>query len=405
MGKGRSTVALLDHHAEGHHHAFIKLFTKYLLRAGYDVCIFFPVNKELILSELSADGVDVSRVQFFTFTLTRQTHTRLGRFNEAASVLQLWIDTRRALKAAEQKLKLKFDRVFLAWLDDYLANYLPPQAVDAVFPYSWSGLYFHPWYLFQDGLKNRATVSSIDSVLRARKCLSVAVHDEFLLPKLAERIQKRVIFFPEIADATPPRQDEPTAQEIRTRANGRIVVGLIGLAKRKGTLHLLALATHADPSQFFFFFAGKLPEADYTTEEYTKAKSFFDNPPKNCFHYPNSIAEGETINAVINALDILFLVYDNFKSSSNFNTKAAHFRKPVLATKRFWIGKVTEKFLMGETVEEGNLSQTLTALNTLRDRIKTNTLDFSRYDEYLSLHKEENLTESFTKAFAAHASA
>lgn len=396
-------VALVDHYTEGHHKAFVKLFSKYLIKAGYSVFVFFPAPEDELQKELTDESTDSNRVRFINFKLKRKYFHRLGRFNHAASVVSLWQSTHRALKDAEKRFDIAFDFVFLAWLDDYLANYLPPVVIDMIFPYPWSGLYFHPWYLFEEGTTSRVSWSSIDSVLRAKKCLSIALHDDFLIDRLSTRIGKRVLLFPEIADATPPLTDYDLAMRIKTLANGRIVVGLIGLARRKGTLHLMALARQADPSRFFFFLGGRPSYVDCSPEEATALREFFSNLPDHCYHFPESIEEGGKINAVINALDILFLVYHNFKSSSNFSTKAAHFRKPVLATNQYWIGEVTKKFSMGITVDEGNVSQAVRALESLRTELLTRSFDFSRYDDYLLIHREENLTDCFTKAFSGDA--
>lgn len=397
------TVALVDHYTEGHHKAFVKLFTKYLIKAGYSVFVFFPGPEDRLQKEMIDESMHLERVRFVNFKLKRKYFHRLGRFNHAASVISLWKSTCRALSDTEKRFDVAFDFVFLAWLDDYLANYLPPVVIDIIFPYRWSGLYFHPWYLFEEGITSRVSWSSIDSVLRAKKCLSIALHDEFLIDKLSTRVGKKVLLFPEIADATPPLADYDLAMRIKTLARGRTVVGLIGLAKRKGTLHFMALARQTDPSRFFFFLGGRPSYSDCTTEEETALREFFSHLPDHCYHFPEPLEEGGKINAVIDALDILFLIYHNFKSSSNFSTKAAHFRKPVLATNQHWIGRVTKKFSMGVTVDERNVSQAVQGLENLRTRLLTRSFDFSRYDDYLLIHREENLTDCFTKAFAGDA--
>lgn len=388
------TIALLDHHSGGHHVAFIKLFGKYLIKLGYRVCVFFPEKNQKTIDDYFSSKFPYNSFFIFPFPVKTKSFTSFGIFNAAVSSLYLWYQYRKHIKKAEQQFKINFQAVFFAWLDDHMANYLPHQIVDYVFPYAWSGLYFHPWYLFIVGKKDNVSFSSIDSVLKSKRCLSVGVHDEFLMSKLQNRIKKPVIFFPEIADDSPPDLQYDLAQRVREKSNKRIVIGLIGLSRRKGTVNMITLAEQADPSLYYFFFAGKFPEADYPTHERERAGNFFKNLPENCLYFPENIEEGARINAVIQSLDILYIVYQNFKSSSNFITKAAHFKKVVLATNRFWIGRKASQYNMGKVVSESNIGEMLEAIAVLREHIINGTWDFSKYDSYLSAHRQEMLEQA-----------
>jgi hypothetical protein len=392
------TVALVDHFVFGHHLAFIKLFSKYLLKCGYRVCIFYPEKENEIKQYLIHEGNDANHINFYPIDLQKKKVRFLGSFNHAAATWLLWLETKKAIKKAEHQFDIKVDLVFFAWLDDHLANGLPHQLVDIVFPYRWSGLYFHPWYLYEN-VGKRISFSSIDSVLRSKNCVSVGIHDEFVREKLAERISKKVVLFPEIADSTPPDENFELAVELKKKANGRKVVGLVGILKSKGFLTFMQLVQQANPQKFFFFTAGNMNIHDFNEAEEKMVRSFLsDKLPEHCFYYPGSIREGAFINAIINALDVIFIVYNNFRSSSNYNTKAALFRKQVLATNRFWIGEVTSKYGMGEVVEEGNVSEALAALEKLHRKIEGKQLDFKKYELYLQAHGEHVLLQTFKEA-------
>ncbi|MBI1768772.1 MAG: hypothetical protein HYR67_10390 [Bacteroidetes bacterium] len=387
------TVALIDHYHIGHHYAFIKLFAKCILELGYKVYVLYPEKENEIKEYLITEGADPSKVATQKIQLKKIQVESF--YTNAVSTLFLWRDTKKIIKKCEEDSGEKIDFVFLCWLDDYLSNDLPHQLIDLIIRRPWSGLYFHPWYLLHETTKNRVTFRSIDSVLRSRYCNSVALHDEFLVSKLANRINKPVLLFPEIADTTAPLMKFALADEIKNRAKERIVVGLIGLEKRKGTLFFIEIAKRANDQNFFFFLAGKPIKEEYNTVDFEKLSNFLNQNRENILYFPDYVEEGPKLNAVICSLDILFVLYDNFKSSSNFITKAVFFDKLVIATKNYWIGSVTNKYRIGITVEEGNGIESLNALNILRTHLINDTWDYSLFAEYKKLHNVNALKKSF----------
>jgi len=388
------TVALLDHYTKGHHLAFIKIFTKYLIKLGYHVWIFYPGHEQEIRAYVIQEREDVSMLSFHTFDLKRRKINFLGRLNYPIETLMFWWDTKVILTKVEKDFNFKFSKVFFAWLDDYLSNDLPHQAIELIFPFCWSGLYFHPNYLHEE-TSTVATFTSIDSVLKAKNCISVAIHDEFLVDKLHTRTGKAVVLFPEIADTANPDEDYFLKEKILSLANGRTVVGLIGLEKRKGVLYFIDLVNSADPKEFFFFLAGQPVSSGYDEVETNDLNRFLKRGKENLLFFNGYIEEGPKINAVISACDILFLVYDKFRSSSNFMTKAVYFKKLVLATNQFWIGHVTSKYNTGLSVTEGNTQQYLASILFLRTAIKKSSWDFSMYPKYMALHAEGLIEKAF----------
>jgi hypothetical protein len=394
-----ATILLIDHRSDGHRPAFIRLFAKYLIKVGYHVVIAFPDREksEWIEQGLLSEGVGPENFRMVDHDLRAKAVKGEGVFSNAIATFRFWRETGRIVSQIERTQGIRIDNVFFAWLDDYLANYLSPFVIDRIFRWPWSGLYFHPWYLYTQGLANKARSSSIDSVLRSKFCKSIAVHDEFVSDLLSKRTGKPVIVFPEIADSTPPEVDFAIAREIRSLAKGRMSIGLIGLARRKGLLLFARMAMHADATRYFFMLAGPVLWEEYNDEEKEFLKDFIASNNENVYYYPQYLKEGAQLNAVIDALNVLYVVYENFMSSSNFSTKAAIFRKPVLATNRFWIGNVTRKYTMGETIEENNLEDSLRALNLLRENI--GSFNFANYPKYLEIHSEENLERTFRQIF------
>jgi len=396
------TVVLFDHFIAGHHYAFAKLFAKYLLELQFNVILILPNKSDEIRRVLLDEGYGSDRIYSYEAKISPKKIRKLGKFNDPLTTIGFWRKVKLIVRTVETESGWSVNYVFFCWLDTFLSNYLPYQIIDFIFPYKWSGLYFHPWYLYENGLKNKVSISSIDNVLKAKWCISVAVHDEYIIPLLKDRIKKKVIHFPEVADSTTPDQSYFLAREIKKRAAGSVSIGLIGLSKRKGLLKMIEVNKMVDQNQFFFFYAGTLTESDYSKSEIKEIKYFFNNAPENAFYYDSYIEEGAKINAVIDALDILFLVYDEFfKSSSNFITKAAHFKKPVLATNKYWIGANTIRYNLGEVVEENDALGTFSALEKLKERILDKNYLNMQFDEYLQIHDERMLLKAFKGVFEA----
>ena len=385
------TVLLLDHGVDGHKYAFAKLFAKYLLRLNFRVILVLPEKTEHIKQELA--DTEAEAAQFLlpvNYALKMRSFAIHPKIDEACSALFLWYQSRKAVKYAERLYQLDVDYVFFNWLDNHLANYLPYQLVDLVFPYQWAGLYFHPWFLFQTE-STKVSITSKDNGLRARNCLGCGVHDEQLRIKLEKRIAKKIVYFPEIADGSLPQVDYELASEMKIRSAGKPIVGLIGLAKRKGFLHLIDVIREDVHQEFFYFIAGKVPFDNYAETEQQKIRGFMKELPANVYYYYDVIPEGSAINAVICACDILYLVYDNFKSSSNFLTKAAIFKKLSVGMDKFWIGENIADYKLGKTVSGKSPGETISAFRSVLER----TVE-PMWDEYLGKNREERLYEAFS---------
>jgi len=308
-------------------------------------------------------------------------------------VFNRWLKLKNTTKTIEAKHNLKFDLVFLSFADVYIANYLPYQLVDFVFPYNWAGLYFHPKFLRfkpeEGGFKSG--VSSIDYIFKSKKCKAIAIHDEKLVYSLSFRLNKPIIFFPEIADLTEPDLNNRYYKQIMEKANGRKVIGLVGCEKRKG-FHTLKRLAVRNPKGYLFVFAGKFLPFGYTIEEQKEFQSFLSSPTDNVLYFPEYILEGKEINSFLAALDVIYIAYSGFTSTSNFSTKAAYLKKPVIATEKYVIGDETREFNLGVTVQEDDVDDLENALLKLEDKLKSEKF---MYDAYLDKHSIRKLDACF----------
>jgi hypothetical protein len=393
------TIALIDPFTEGHHLAFMRLFAKTLLDLNYQVIILYPQPNKVKEWLLINCPNQISNCYFVDYQVVKTNKKKYwGIFAEAHQIFKLWQQLGLLLKKKEKELKIKIDFAFFAWLDSYLANFLHPYIVNIFFPFLWSGLYFHPRHLRinYDKLKLKPSFSDIDIILSSKKCRNITVHDEGIIKNFNQRLNKPVILFPEIADNTPPDENYAPAIEIKTRAKGRIVVGLPGiLDKLKGLIHFIRMIKLVSPEDYFFVLAGPLNISAYDQSIQDEINLFIQSTPENCFIYLNYIEEGAKFNAVFDTLDILYLVYDNFASSSNRLTKAANFNKKVLAQNRYCIGEDVAKYQLGITVQEGDVQGYAVALESLKSEINEGKFPKDLYQAYKELHSVEILKARF----------
>ncbi|MBO3457603.1 MAG: glycosyltransferase family 1 protein [Aetokthonos hydrillicola CCALA 1050] len=390
------TIALFDYLSNGHHLAYIRLFSKTFLEMGYQVIAFFPEPDEISkwVALHSSEHIQNFRA-FKVQEPNRPVLPIIGQLPQPVFTFFRWIDTAAAIRKASSKIGYTPDLVFLCWLDSYLSNYLNHHIIEKIFPYAWSGLYFHPNNLQfkQHVLPILKTPLTHYAVAQSSRCSGIALLNEIEARKLQNKVNNPVFIFPDIADESSPDPDYVVAQKIRSQAGTRKIVGLFGLlSKRKGLLTLLEVAEKSVNENWFFVFAGPLNEVDLSPEDFAKIKNIVESKPSNCFFHFESIPEGAKFNALINVCDVLFAAYENFNSSSNILTKAAIFEKLVIVSEGFCIGERVKNFQLGLTIPQGNVRKCIEALNNLFNltQIKPDFEGYRRFHSVEQLRKEFN---------------
>jgi hypothetical protein len=396
------TICLIEILNGGHREAFMQLFAKSLIENGNNVICVMPNTNELKNWVESNHPSFAKKIHYFDIKYPIDNTTKFSRWNMVKRFISIWRNYKIVLHKIEKQLDTKIDFVFWNCLDAFICNYLPGTIIDFLFPYKWSGLYFHPtiFRLNPKYLKNKTTFRDLDSVLLAKNCVALTIHDEGILEGLQYRINKKTILFPEIADSTPSNSKHPLAKKIKEKANGRIIIGIIGLEPYKGTLSLIRITAIADPSKFFFAFTGvyknefilNLPE-----NEQKENTDFMQNLPINCIWETGSLQEGEEYNSVFCSFDIVYIMYKNFYSSSNRLTKAAIFHKLVLGNNYGCVGDDIPRYNLGETADENNIEEQYQKLEILRNRILANDFPYEQWKIYAEKHSTDRLKEKFAK--------
>lgn len=411
------TVALVDtNHGRGHHLTYMRFFSKTLLEMGYRVMSFYPQPDEIQswIQENCSEEVE----HFHAFEMQEYQWRELplvghlpklfpkwNRWPQPILILGRWQKTAAMIQEAAHQIGHEPDLVFLNWLDNYLSYYLSGSMIDRVFPYSWSGLYFRPaTYRFgQRYLPILKKPLSHLSVANADHCQAITLLDEYEAEKLQADVDNTpIIAFPDFTDTTPPDLTYSLAADIKAKAGQRTIVGLFGsLSKRKGLLTLLQAAQQCNPDEFFFVFAGSLSKQmfhqDYETrlnDDYDQVQKLVESSPANCLFHLEFIPGEPQFNALVQSCDVIFSAYENFPYSSNALVKAATFRKMVIASEGYCMGKRVQHFHMGTTIPEGDVDACVQALEDLKQQLAQPDTP-PDFEGYCQRHSLQQLASSF----------
>ncbi|AFY36218.1 glycosyltransferase [Calothrix sp. PCC 7507] len=395
------TIALFDNYRDGHHFTYLTFFSKTLLEMGYLVMVFcqYPdeLNKWIALNCPEHVG------QIFTFKVTSvktPSFPIIRRFYRTLNVLQQWQYAAKMIQWGASQIGHSPDLVFFAWLDNYLSHYLTHHIIDLIFPYQWSGLYFHPTHLRtgQLLLPILRTPLSHYSVTHSSRCCGIALLDDVEVQKLKQKLNKLVITFPDFTDESTPDSNYIVIKQIKEKAGNKKIIGLLGgLTQRKGLFTLLEIAQNSIEENWFFVFAGRLYEDDLQPEQVRKVWNIIESAPPNCFFHLERIPNETQFNAVIDICDILYAVYEDFPFSSNILTKAAVFEKLVIVSERFYMGEVVKKFQMGISIPEKNMDKSIESIQILCHHLDTHNYNLKPdFEGYKYTQSVLRLREAFS---------
>jgi glycosyltransferase involved in cell wall biosynthesis len=269
-----------------------------------------------------------------------------------------WLDRQRA---AEEAGGTHVDAVFLVYLDQmFLHRALPLRWIERRCPRPWAGLRQHPAPIQGRRADERP--------LRSRYCRAIGVVDgAFVAPCVAAWPGRTVVRVPELADVSAPDPSAPAAAELSRWAAGRKVVGLLGVCgEKKNIPTFVEMARRAERAGDGVVFAivGEC-SADASGTGYRKLARLLRGLPGNCRAWPDRLADGGAFNAVVAACDVIFLAYRPAPDGSNVLTKAAYFRKPVIASEGHLIADAVQAHRLGAVVPAADAGAALAAVRAL----------------------------------------
>jgi hypothetical protein len=142
------------------------------------------------------------------------------------------------------------------------------------------------------------------------------------------------------------------------------------------------LIHQADAREFYFVQIGEMFEDTLTSEDVHELAKIKIQCPENLYIKLEYLLDEAMFNEVIQASDIIFAVYRNFKISSNMPGKAAAFRKPILVADGYLMGERVSQYGIGLTVPEHDVDAMLSAMTALAQTSESmeNQFEFYRRD-------------------------
>lgn len=392
------TIALVDFTLGGHHAGWLLFFAETLLRLGHRVVCICP-DPDWAGREMRGRTPEFASA-FSSLGLEDPAFPRipLRRARVFAETLTRW---RRVAAIIAEQMAEPPDLVCFAMLDNLLVGGLTPALLDAIFPYCWTGVYFHPRAERLQARRSRSPrFLRNDYCARTANCKGIAVLDEGIADKLQQAIAPTpVLVFPDFIVPIQGAKETPVwIQALRQRAGTRTLVGCLGaLNQRKGVFTLLRIAREMNSSDFFFVFAGHFLRHDLGAADRLLWDAAVANPPENCAFHLETISDVEFDSLAANC-DVIYAAYRRFPHSSNLLGKAAQFSKPIIVSKGYCMEERVRRFSTGLAVREDDPAESLAALHALRAQIKAPGYQPGEgFARYLEEHSTARLTQGLER--------
>lgn len=386
------SIALVSPYSGNRFSTYLKFYAEFLLKRGKKVVVLSPEYLEI--NEFIQTRLSRYAINFSSLSLDENlfSHNKPRYFE----LLKRWSNIAQKIKLAEKQQDARVDFVFFCPVDPFIRESVHLRLLNWTFPYKWSGIYLNPapYRLKQLKLNTDPRFLEPDYLFRSSNCVGVCVMDRFITEPLKSRVYKKVVVFPELTNVNIQRKESAFAAEIRQMSKGRMVVGLLGVEKSEGISALIRLIKRVDTDKFFFVFAGRLDMEQMDEEQRLEVDAFMEEHADNVFFILQQLSDDE-VNLLYREIDISYLYFYNYVSSNHLLTKAAYFKKPVLANKDFCVGETVKKFRLGLSVN-GKMEESVDALEFIRlDRLDFNIFDKSAFDEYYALQSERFLQDAF----------
>lgn len=386
-------VLLIEHYWQGHHPTYFKQLTRAFLELGCEVWAYCPKPDDLIgFLEKHLGEVILSRLstwhlpemQFPAQWNERNLKSKIGRFLSSAFY---WMLASELVKTAtREKGSTLPELVFFPKIDGLFRPMLSSKFVDFVFPYKWSGLYVHPKHHIGKRWMPKLLCPEIS--ISEKHCIGLVSIDEVYVDAMRKRYDLPVFYIPDMVDEAEPSLHHPVYNQIRSLAQGRTIVGLVGTLNERKNISLMYECIKRLPKEkFYFYFAGpSSPEMEAIQKRIQEEKR------ENVYFYLQNIPDGVEFNSILNASDILFLVYKT-SWSSNILTKAVMLRKKVLASNVGLVGERVKRYRLGYTVGINDMQSAVNLLEKLREE----TDEAFGFDDYFALNNFSQVKQTISQ--------
>ena len=394
MYQGKKVIVLAEPMwSEGHFETQMQLFLSVLLPEECRL-IVLCAEPDRVMGWLADQMPEYKKSAFAAhFTVSNRNGKKCYKRG------QLWSYLSETVKKAEEDSGWNVDLVFITFLDILVDGSWRTLGFRAGFDYQWAGLYFLPsFFRYKSNIIRRAIQLVNNTIFyRIKNCNGIGILDEGIYSTMKERVKDCELFvFPDVTDERLPDCIPEHINRIRLDAGNRTIIGFVGvLQKRKGLLNYLRAMQAIDPTKCYFLLAGHLPLNEYTPAEQAEINRLLaDQDGKNRHFELNYIRDPVEFNAYINICDVLYIAYEGFYHSSGIMTKAAVFEKPVIATKGYCMGERVDKYRLGLTVAEGNITEIIEAIETLaEEKARKQIVSEAKFDYYYDYHNANMLQD------------
>jgi hypothetical protein len=251
----------------------------------------------------------------------------------------------------------KVDLIFNMYLDhfDFRSPFITK--LDKLKNISWAGICFDP-------SDEKSTL-----LCRLKSFKGMCFLDDQIKKNHDLSCQDKVFgYLPDTTITDLPSVRSDMAHKIVSLARGRKIVFMGGsISYRKNVKAWSEIIVTADPEKWFFLQAGKVDEESSFNGEWEQINKNMDIAQKsnNVFVINEYIEDEKKFNELISISDFIFSVYIDFRISSNMLIKAASFKKPILVSERFLMGKRVNQYGIGVTTSETDSRRMLEDLNNL----------------------------------------
>jgi hypothetical protein len=401
------TVALIVPLWIGHHPMYFSQFTASFLRAGAQVIGLCPEPEAAMVGLLNAldagTAESITRRVYFHHLATGKRSFFNGRFEgDPVRTFARWKTAADALADAEAVCGLRADLVYFPYLDSYL-RFLPFPAIPGLLlNRPWSGLYLRNHHHGEaPSLKKFIRLlAKGDAILRSHLCLGIGVLDERFIPAMEKPGGISITAYPDVTQEDLPAEPYPLAVEVRRKASGRTIVGMIGLERRKGFLTLLRTARLARNAglPFYFVCAGTIHSEEFSDHEQAEiqelCRTIDVGEVENLYFDPTAgrIQNEADYNFLFRTFNIAWAAYEGFEGSSGTLSKAAAFEIPCIASVGECVGNRVESYRLGVTIPEGSAERALAGIQHLAQGLNFEEKPLMpKFADYREQHSQERL--------------
>ncbi len=371
---------------------YARLYVEVLLRLQKKVAIFSPNWIELNNYLQTHFRDQAKRIHCFAIDETHYESNNISKTNFLFRQLSL----SRRLHQAERTMQAKLDLVFFAPIDDWVKPKFGRKLYDWAFPFKWTGILTNmlPYHETRLKLNVDPKYGESDYLFTSKNCVGVCTLDRFSSEALKSRVYKKVIVMPDASEMDLPETPSKIAHQIRKMARHKMIVGTI-LLEDENPENFLALANEAPFDEYFFVCAGSLDAVFISERSKEILSQILSSGRNNNYFMLYNFDESEDVNDILCTFDVCYLNDGDFQLPHPLLTKAAHFNKPVVGSKRDMIGKLLQAFNTGITVN-GSVNESINALGTMRYQMPFDkNFDLSKLKNYAQLQSREALRDAW----------